>query len=308
MLMKKYTEILDPSTYNHKKIVAVILNYRTPEKTLKCLETLVDQGISRIILVENSEDGGVTLAAMQRGLDSISEKEVSVAILDNGKNLGFSAGVNIALASKYIRKEDSVLLINSDAHLMPNSLANLISALPAGADIAAPLVAEPGHSPRPPLFYYNRYFALLTRHRIPGSFPYITGACMMISSKVVSSQLFNEKFFFYGEDVMLGATMIQLRKNFTVVKNSIAVHEGSGSAKNGSLFYEYHINRGHWLLARELFPENIKYSAALFFRIFTLTVRAILRSIRLRSTLPLKGFFRASSDFFSGEKNFPNSK
>ena len=268
----------------------------------------MDQGISRIILVENSEDGGVTLAAMQRGLDSISIKEVSVAILDNGKNLGFSAGVNIALASKYIQKVDSVLLINSDAHLMPNSLPNLISALSTGADIAAPLVAEPGRSPHPPLFYYNRYFALLTKHRIPGSFPYITGACMLLSPNVVSARLFNEKFFFYGEDVMLGATMIQLRKKLTIVNNSIAVHEGSGSAKNGSLFYEYHINRGHWLLARELFPEKIKYIAALFFRILTLTARAVLRSIRLRSTLPIKGFFRASSDFFSGAKDLPKSK
>lgn len=277
----------------YRNIVAVVLNYRTPEKTLKCLHSLIDQGISRIIVVENSEDNGITLEAMQIGLNSLIKNNVSITIIDKGKNLGFSAGVNIALAHENIQKEDAILLINSDAYLQPNSLKGLVLAIDTGVDIAAPLVKEPGMQPHPPIFYYHKYFSLLTKNNLPGSFPYITGACMLISHRIRNPQLFDEDFFFYGEDVMLGAKLRKKGRIYKIIDSSILVHEGSGSARNGSIFYEYHINRGHWLLAKKLSHNKIDYGISLIGRIITLSYRALLRSIRCRNFNPIKGFYKS---------------
>ena len=48
-------------------IAAVVLNYRTPDKTLACLHSMVAEGLAWLVLVENSEDAGASLAAMQPG-------------------------------------------------------------------------------------------------------------------------------------------------------------------------------------------------------------------------------------------------
>lgn len=277
----------------YNNIVAIVLNHRTPEKTIKCLRCLVDQHISRIILVENSEDEGITIAKMQSGLDSLTNNQVSIKIINNNKNLGFSAGVNIALESGYIYEEDAALLINSDAYLENDSLMGLVKAINAGADVAAPMVSEPNQPLRAPVFYYQKHFALLTRNYLPGSFPYITGACMLLSSRVKEMKLFDEDFFFYGEDVMLGAKMLKQKRSCQVVATSIAVHEGAGSSRNGSLFYEYHINRGHWLLAQKLNQSKIDHHISLAGRWLTLATRALLRSVRYKSLNPIKGFWNS---------------
>jgi len=283
-------------------LTAVVLNFRTPDKTLACLQSLAAEGIVRIVLVENSQDGGATLAVMRSGLQMLDERGVQVDIVDEGRNLGFATGVNRALARVQARGATPVLLLNSDARLESGALALLKEALNTGADMAAPLIAVPGHETRTPRFYYQKYLAMLTQHPVAGSFSYITGACMLLAADIAKPGLFDEDFFFYGEDVMLGADLAKRGKICVVVKdeNSRVVHEGSGSARNGSLFYEYHINRGHWLLAHKLGKGNLGYTWMLVGRALMLTLRAFVRSVRFGSATPLCAYWMATMDVRAG--------
>lgn len=278
-------------------VVAVVLNYRTPAKTLACLQSLQAEGRVRVVLVENSEDEGATLAALRPGLTRLQQEGLAIEVLDEGRNLGFAAGVNLALRHILAQGAAPVLLLNSDARLEPGALQALQGALAGGADLAAPLLYSSGHAPMAPVFHYQRHLALLTPQPHWGSFAYITGACMLLAPALLRPQLFDEDFFFYGEDVMLGATLASEGRRCVVVPEARVLHEGSGSARNGSFFYEYHINRGHWLLADKLFPGAIPRVAALLGRALTLSLRAALRSLRLRSRVPLVAYGQATLAF-----------
>lgn len=278
-------------------VIAVVLDYRTPAKTLACLESLRAEGLVRVVLVENSEDGGATLAALRPGIARLQQEGLAVEVLDEGRNLGFAAGVNLAMRHVLSQGVAPVLLLNSDARLEPGALQALRAAVADGADLAAPLLCSSAHAPMAPVFHYQTYLALLTAKPSWGSFPYITGACMLLAPSLLRPQLFDEDFFFYGEDVMLGATLAREGRRCVVVTEARVQHEGSGSARNGSFFYEYHINRGHWLLAEKLFAGRAwECLAARLGRVLVLSLRALLRCLRMRSRVPLTAFIRATGE------------
>lgn len=282
------------------EVIAVVLNFRTPDRTVACLRSLVAESIVRVVLVENSEDDGAALRAMRPGLDGLLAQGVRVDVIDDSRNLGFAVGVNRALALIQSQGGGEVLLVNSDASLSAGAIDGLVSAVRAGADLAAPMLSSPLHRDRMPVFHYQPFLALLAGKSMPGSFSYIAGACMLLSRTVAQPDLFDEDFFFYGEDVRLGARMLKERRACVVVPESRFVHDGAGSARKGSLFYEYHINRGHWLLARKLYPDAMWYAFALAGRALVLPLRALARSVRFRSTAPLNGFWLSSVDVMKG--------
>lgn len=275
-------------------VVAVVLHYRTPAKTLSCLQSLQTEGLVRVLLVENSEDGGVTLEALRPGLIQLQDQGLRVEVLDEGCNLGFAAGVNLALRHIQTRKPSPVLLINSDARLEPGALQGLLAAVTQGADIAAPLLYSCAHEPMAPVLHYQKYLALVTQQAIWGSFPYITGACMLLAPSLLRPLLFDEDFFFYGEDVMLGATLAREGRHCVVVQEARVHHEGSGSARNGSFFYEYHINRGHWLLAQKLSQGVVHRVVAQAGRALILSFRAVLRALRAGSSVPMWAYWQSA--------------
>jgi GT2 family glycosyltransferase len=284
------------------ELTAVVLNFRTPDRTMACLRSLVAESILRIVMVENSEDGGAALLAMRPGLDRLREQGVRVDVIDESRNLGFAAGVNRALALIRADGGGEVLLVNSDASLSAGAIDGLLAAVRSGADLAAPVLSSPLHADKRPVFYYQACFALLTEKPMPGSFGYVAGACMLLSRTIAHPNLFDEDFFFYGEDVTLGAKMLQEGRTCIVVPESRFVHDGAGSARNGSLFYEYHINRGHWLLARKLSPYAAWYELALAGRVLVLPLRAFARSLRFRNAAPLWGLWFSIVDAINGRR------
>lgn len=283
-------------------ILAVVLNYRTADKTLVCLRSLVAEGVSHIVLVENSADHGISLKQMYTDLEALRCQGVMVEVLDQGRNLGFAAGVNCALSHIKTRSlVGDVLLINSDARLELGALARLVEAIRGGAEMAAPMILSPNQVLGSPLTYYQKYFGIVGKHRILGSLPFIVGACILLNQNFVNPDLFDEDFFFYGEDVMLGAAMSREGKRFLVVKSALVIHEGSGSAHNGSIFYEYHINRSHWVLAQKLSTGYVDRVFFVLGRMAVLPLRAIVRCVRIGSFKPAQGFLQATLDALFGK-------
>ena len=274
-------------------VAAVVLNFRTPEKTVACLRSLVEEGITRIVLVENSEDAGASLSVMREAMAILRDDGATIDVLDQGRNLGFAAGVNHALGHVMSQSPTDVLLLNSDARLVHGCVRALRATLAAGADVAAPMLVSRDGRVHSPLSHYQRHVGLLTRRRLPGSLPFITGACMLLSERIVVSDLFDEDFFFYGEDVMLAEELRLAGKTSAVVESGRVFHEGAGSARNGSLFYEYHVNRGHWLLAEKLCPPGLGRALAYTGRSFALPMRALIRAARSTTLLPIQGMWMA---------------
>ena len=113
--------------------------------------------------------------------------------------------------------------------------------------------------------------------------------------------LFDTDFFFYLEDVMLGEHLARQGRRVVACAQAVVWHAGAASARRGSLFYEYHMNRSHWRLARRLArgPGQAWLFGAL--RLFTLSARAGVRSLRSRSWTPWHGLLLATLDALRGE-------
>lgn len=280
-------------------IIGLVLHFRTPEKTLACLRSLQQEGIRKVIVVDNSEDDGQSIAAMHDELDGLRNASFDTEVLHPGRNLGFAAGVNMGLAHISARQTSHVLLINSDARLAPSALGHMRRALQS-ATIIAPRIAQGSEVPKSPFAYYDRLLGLITHKPHITPLRYASGCCLLIEADQVHQPLFDQDFFFYGEDTFLGFTTEQRSISKQECPQAYASHATSSSAKNGSLFYEYHMNRAHWLLARKLARNRLELCAFIAARCMTLPLRALIRSLRFRSLIAWKGLLMATFDALRG--------
>ncbi|MBS0175433.1 MAG: glycosyltransferase family 2 protein [Nitrospira sp.] len=281
------------------KIAAIILNYRNARMTCRCLQLLLNQtDISKIYIVDNS----ACPAHAQELDDALKQIETpAILLLRPVNNTGFAGGVNHALLIDH-QSHDAYLLINNDAEAMPGMVKSLANTLFAQPTISA-VSANFGNSQKlPALIWYHRYTALLTSHPLPGSFPYISGACMLIKRDALmpDGRLFDERFFMYGEDVELGWRLFRNRRSITVTEIAHCNHTSSSSSRNGSLFYEYHVLRGHLLLTSILATSRHEYLLLMCTRTFMLTLRTMWRCFRLKSSTPIKAYLLA---FRNSEKS-----
>lgn len=284
---------------NAPPITGLVLHFRTPEKTTACLQSLQQEGIRQAIVVDNSEDGGQSITAMQGELKELHDRGFDVEVLNPRHNLGFAAGVNLGLAHIAAKLPSNVLLINSDARLTPGALGHMRRALHT-APIVAPLIAQGSEPPTSPLAYYDRLLGLITFAPKVSPLPYASGCCLLIHCDHSQAPLFDQDFFFYGEDVMLGFDSSRNGMPEMVCPDAIVSHAPSSSSKNGSLFYEYHINRSHWLLAHKLARNPLERCAFILARCATLPARALVRSLRFGSLVAWQGLIAATADVLRG--------
>lgn len=272
---------------NHLPVDAIVVEYRSPSRTLRCVSALLEQGVARVIIVDNSDDGRETWARLA---ESLADND-RVELIDAARNLGFASGVNLGWAR---RRHPRVLLINNDA--IPDRLAipRLLDALdrePAYA-VAVPMLIHAGR----PLgrIFYNAWMLALSSFPMPGSFEAPRGCCMLVApERMAEGALFDERFFMYGEELALGWQMHQQGRRIVLVDNARVHHEGSATARRGSAFYEERTALAHMLLERDLITHSSLDLVRPLARRAALFLRALLRSLRQRSPVPLQAFFKA---------------
>ncbi len=264
-------------------IVGLTLNFRDVPRTLRCVNSLLAEGATYVLVWDNSEDGGTSADSLQGKL----RHEARVEVVCSSTNLGFAAAVNRGIALIKERfGNDWVLLINNDAVLLPGAVANLAAVLEhqPQAIIAYPAIDHAGTVIG--TVYYQRHSGLLTHSPLPGSFGYASGCCLLIAVARVKKTIFDEDFFMYGEDWTLGWEMRE--QGMTHVPQTLVFHEGSASSGLGSEFYETCMVAAHWLSARKLAKNSWDYLLLIMGRLFALTLRGVLRALRYRSLIPLR--------------------
>lgn len=280
--------------------VGLILHFRQQMHTSACLVSLLGDGVQRALLVDNSEDGGQSLDALRPTLAELTAKGLEIEICEPGRNLGFSAGINRGLVEIRQRLGHAcVLLINNDARLQFGAHEALRSALVEGGGLAVPRMQSAAgavHS-----VFYHRATGLLLRKKFPGTFEYLSGCCILLDPELSGGALFDEDFFFYGDDAELGWRLSRVGVPQHKVPDAVVEHDGSIGSRNGSLFYEYHMARAHWLLAHKLSDSRLQYFLYLLGRGIFLPLRAVLRSVRKGSLAPIRGLAMASWDVFHGQ-------
>ncbi|MBB1059132.1 glycosyltransferase family 2 protein [Marilutibacter spongiae] len=272
------------------RCAAIIVEYRSAARTIACVASLAGQGLEEIVIVDNSDDGRLTFDALARGLGH----DPRVTLLDAGGNLGFAAGINRGLARLPVG-HGRVLVINNDAVAPSGLVARLSTALDAAPEacIAFPALVHAGA----PLgeIHYHRWFALLLSRPWPGTFCVPRGCCMLVDrQRLPRERLFDEDFFMYGEEIQLGWSLRDRPGALVFVGDCEVTHEGSAAAGMGSPFYEERTALAHVLLTSKLANGNRLLLIALFVaRHGSLLARALLRSLRARSGLPVMAYANA---------------
>ncbi len=281
------------------KCVAILLHFRSAEMTAGCVASLASEGVPAVVIVDNSEDGGASL----RGLTPlIRDIGIDKHLIEPGHNLGFAAGVNRGIAFVAATMPDAaVLLINSDATLAAGTVGYLLRAVQGERPaIAAPSIDGP--TGLVPARTYYRHFSATISPSGPGmrGHALLGGACLMVHRSLVRAPLFDEMFFFYGDDIELGCRMARQGVALVDVPEGVVIHQGSGSSGNGSLFYEYHMSRAHMLMVSRLGYGIAGRASLVAGRIIFLGLRAFVRSVRFRSLRSWQGLVMAAIDVSRG--------
>lgn len=264
---------------------AITIHYRRPELTARCVDSLLADGWAPVLVWDNSADDGASIESLR--LKCAGDARVMFA--GSGTNLGFGRGMNAALARLGRRGPDHpVLLINNDARARPGMREALLQ---AAAQAAAPALIAPsldqgGRSCG--WLYYQPWLALVTRRRLPGSFRYLSGCCLLVVRADNGSPLFDPDFFMYGEDVELCRRWQRNAGQLVLLEQAWVAHAGSASSGPASASYEFNLVRSHWLLAGKLGRHRMTRAIMRLLRLPMLLARAVLRAWRFHSLMPVR--------------------
>ena len=240
--------------------VAVVVHYRDAASTQRCLASLrAQQPPPQVVVVDNaSPDGsGAVLAAALRG--------TPMELLVSPRNGGFGAGCNLGIAHALARWPalEHVLLLNPDAELAPDSLAELRAAQRrhrAGI-VGCPIDDGAGRrwfaNGRIPRWTLSRFHCApvgAAEHRVG----FVTGACMLLCGELLRAGLrFDEHYFLYCEDADLCEEVRRRGREAWLTRHARAVHRAGGSQPGARLLGELTAERLYWLTrAKMLFAAR----------------------------------------------------
>jgi len=182
------------------KIAVIILHYGNIETTKNCLRDLSKKiGENRLILINNTQDE----------ISSLTKIIPGTVLINNQKNLGFSAGVNVGI--RLAMKDSAVthmFLMNNDLSISSGSFNQLVLTFNKfpNAGIVSPILHHP-------LGYdwggkFNKWTGIvkhknwINKPKTTQSVEHVAGAAMMISREVVVKVgMLDERFFLYYEDL-----------------------------------------------------------------------------------------------------------
>lgn len=245
------------------KTAIIIIHFGKLQTTQACIKSVmnVEKRLQKIILVNNDQ-------IMLKKSDFGNTRKIT--IINNKKNVGFAAGVNIGI--KYALKSgfDNVLLLNNDTILTKPIVERFIEDLKEHKTIAivGPVLEFTKKGKK--LYDLGGYVNMLfgkTKHdnckKVPFEvlqFPdYISGCCMLITKEVFKKiGYFDERFFLYYEDVDF---CLRARKvGFTIALDPriILFHGLSKAVGKGSKVTLFHQTKSALLFGKKYFRNSVK--------------------------------------------------
>ena len=287
-----YQEIRNGNDFlMNEKTGIIILNYQGGVRTLECIESVKLCMDSRIYLVDNSEN-----SKEKEFLEKALGDDPCVKLIINSLNSGFASGVNIGLRMAINDGLSKFVLLNNDTLVCPRFGQELMKALDHHpGSLITPLInwdgAVCGGN------YYNKYFGLSSDKKYmfkTGWGFYLSGCCLAFDKSVIDKIGFlNEKYFMYGEDVEYCHIAQENGIPLILLDEILVDHMGSHSAQKASFFYEYHVNRSHFILCLSLLHSPMQKTLALIGKSQVQMIKAIFRAIKYYTLSPIFGYFCA---------------
>src|SRR6185312_727823 len=240
-------------------IAIAIINYRTLDATVRCLDALRDElpERTRIYLLDNGS--GDAEAAGLRGYASALGARARFFL--GPDNLGFAGGMNVLLAQMLADTDvEQILLLNSDTRPTAGFLSAMLARLDASTRtdmVAARLLDDKsGNVDSLGIALYRSTLAS-NRKREEDVLLGPTGGCALLTRRMLEDvhashgEWFDERFFCYAEDtdLVLRARWLGYRPAFAA--DAVVYHAGSlssGGPDNDFVLYHGIRNSLWWLI------------------------------------------------------------
>ncbi len=215
-------------------IYIIILHYGDIKDTVTCLDSIsklsLTGHITKTILIDNNSKSKIQNAKLQFKIQNLR-------IITNKKNLGFAAGINIGIREALNDKRAKYFLIlNNDTILQKDFFSKLLK---NQTDITAPVIKFKFNNKW--IYDYGgkiNWWTGRTKHIERSSKPkiqnskqighidYVSGCCMLVKREVFEKiGLFDNRFFFYFEDVDFCVRATKLGFHISVCEDSYIYHK-----------------------------------------------------------------------------------
>ncbi|MBV9737569.1 MAG: glycosyltransferase family 2 protein [Candidatus Eremiobacteraeota bacterium] len=249
----------------------ILVNWNDADNLIAALDSVfalpeikADPDFASVTVSDNGSTDD-SLARVQQRYDS------RVQIVENGRNLGFAAGVNRAVAQTHA---PYLFLLNPDAMVQPGalrSLADFMERHPRCA-LAGPKIYEADGSIAESCGEFDTWLGAFLRSSAWGEWPWfrrfanaaelrrwdysnerrvdlLIGAAVMLRRSVFEALGgFDERFFMYHEEVDLAKRVNEAGYEAWFVPSAQATHSGQGSSGGrGVEAYKQRSRRKYWV-------------------------------------------------------------
>lgn len=271
-------------------VSVIIINYNTFTLTCNSIQSIIDYTRDidyEIILVDNASTKG--------NPDAFIKRFPNIKLVKSPQNLGFAKGNNLGIQHA---SGDIILLFNSDAYLIEDSISKSASFLKAHKDIGALTVRleyedrKYQHNARKfrsikneifdlfrPLLLcmtYKKRSALMLNQYFRGDYntycDWVSGAYMMFNRsllKYMPGHKLDERFFMYGEDQLWCYQFTQHGFPSYFLADTTAIHIANASTEPAK---QLKILRNN--LDRELAIMKYRQKGPLYYHFFAIIFKA----------------------------------
>ncbi len=268
-----------------KKVFIVILNYKGHKDTIELLESLTkikkDNFSLNTIVVDNFPED-----PFEVNVEKYSS--LSLKLIFNNKNLGFSGGNNVGIKYALENGADYVLLINNDTYVESNFVEELLNVaeIEKEAGIVVPKIyfakgfeyhKKYKENELGKVIWYaggNMDWAnIIGYHRgvdevDDGQFNKIvetqiaSGCCLMLKRELLEKiRGYADKYFLYYEDADLSMRTIKKGYKILFVPKSMIWHKNAqSSGGSGSGLQDYYISRNRMIFGFEYASLRTKFA------------------------------------------------
>jgi GT2 family glycosyltransferase len=209
-----------------RSIHAVVVAYNAPAQLSDCLAALGRQ--LPVTVVDNSSSAEVAALVERHG----------AVYVDPGSNLGFAAGVNVALGRLEGQHVD-VVLVNPDAIVTPGALRTLHAFLQQEENIrvaaVSPRLVDSENTEQRLAWPFPTPARMcaeaLGLGRLPARARFLVGAVLLLREEAIADVgLFDERFFLYAEEADWQRRACQRGWTSAVCAEAVAHHAGAGTS------------------------------------------------------------------------------
>jgi GT2 family glycosyltransferase len=287
-------------------VAAVVLDWNGGDEAVAAVDSLAasDYPGLRVVLVDN--------ASRVPAIAEVQRRHPDATCLRNARNLGYAGGNNVGIRAALAAGADHVLVLNNDARVRPDTVAELIAVArrDASVGVVGAKILRADDTERLWMAYgevswRQSLVRLVGQGRRDGpefaterDVDWVSGCGLLLTHRGLTEiGLFDEEFFAYHEEVDWCARARARGLRVVYAPRAVVLHRGEGSSGAGRYVSrkQYLVSRNAVLFARRhgRIGERVRFGLAVLATLPFQYLRRLLRGEQAGVVLKVRGMWDA---------------